>query len=117
MKIYSATKPVRVVARSMGVLRKDAWLRSADDFLRRLVDDLAVVSERGLGNDFVAPIELEFLFFQEQLDQVELILRVQLAGVLAQHARHVQRAENRDLADLHRLAGLGVFAVATAFGR
>src|SRR5688500_9086248 len=106
--MYRATKPVRVVARSMIVPSKRGSLLY--DFLRGFVDDLAVVRERGLGDDFVAPVELDLLFVEEQFDQVALVVRVQLAGMLADQARYVERRDDRDLADLNRPARLRVFA-------
>ena len=40
--------------------------------------------QHGLGEDFIAPVELERAVLDEQFQQIELILRIQLAGVLAE---------------------------------
>src|SRR6185503_5425260 len=109
MKMYRATKPVSVVARSMMRL-------TFDGLFGGFVLDLAAVRKHGLGEDFVAPVELDGAVLDEELQQIELILGVQLAGVLAEQARHVQRRDDRHLPDLRRLAGLRQLAVAAALG-
>ena len=57
--------------------------------------------QAGLGEHLVFPVHRELLVgVEHQLDEVELVLRVQLGRVLGQQRRHVQRRRDRDLADL-----------------
>ena len=45
-----------------------------------------------------------------------MVLRIEFARVLAEQRRHVQRRDDRHLADLRCFAGLGVLAIAAALG-
>src|SRR5689334_25122646 len=103
MKMYRATKPVSATCASMS--------GSLDGLARRLVLDRAAVREAGLGDDLVVPVQVEVPVLDDQLEEIQQILRVQLAGVLGQQRWHVQRCGDGDVADADGLAGLAVLAV------
>ena len=86
--------------------------------LRRGCDVLAFASmgEHGLGENLVIPVDRDDVVLHHQSEQVVLVLRVQLAGVLAEQRRHVQWRHDRHLADLRRLARLRVLAIAATLG-
>ena len=74
------------------------------------------MGEHGLGKYFVGPIDRDDVVFHEQRQQIVLVVRIKIAGVVAEQRRHVQRRGDRDVADLHRFARLGVLAISAALG-
>src|SRR5208283_1607384 len=82
----------------------------------RLVLHLAVVREHGLGENLVTPVDRDDVVLHHQGEQVVLVLRIELAGVLAKKRGNIQRRDDRYLAYLRGFAWPRILAVAAALG-
>src|SRR5271170_7944221 len=78
--------------------------------------DLPGMGEDRSRENLIGPVKRDDVVLQHQGEQVVLIFRIQLARVLTEQGWHVQRRDDLDLADLHRLARSRVLAIAAALG-